>query len=181
MPISEMNYQLLNNTLKLQQIGLTAAELHGFISGLLAGGNRDETWRVLLADMINDGQPITGDLASQINKLHDDINQQLNESEFEFQLLLDEQNIFMQIDSLVGWVNHFLLGLGLVQPQLAKVKNDVGEAISDLRQIALLGYEEDEDPQELGFAFEEVHEYVRMATILCHDEFAGVKVSSTLH
>jgi hypothetical protein len=57
--------------------------------------------------------------------------------------------VFDRADALAGWVNHFLLGLGVTQPKLDKVKDETGEAIDDLRNIAQLGYDEDEDQEEL--------------------------------
>ena len=74
-------------------------------------------------------------------------------------------------DALAGWVNHFLLGLGMTQPKLDKVKDETGEAIDDLRNIAQLGYDEDEDQEELEMSLEEIIEYVRVAALLCHDTF----------
>ena len=74
-------------------------------------------------------------------------------------------------DALAGWVNHFLLGLGVTQPKLDKVTGETGEAIDDLRTIAQLGYEEDEDQEELEQSLEEVIEYVRVAALQCHDTF----------
>ncbi|TEA27077.1 UPF0149 family protein [Candidatus Schmidhempelia bombi] len=175
-------YTQLTIELKSQEIGLTAAELHGFLSGILAGGNHDETWHILLSDIMNNGQPVTGQLSTLINALHTEIKHQLSESDFEFQLLLNDQTLYSQIDDLVGWVNHLLLGLGLVQPKIGKMKGDIGEAIYDLRQITQLGYDKNEDPEQLAFAFEEILEYVRMATILFHDEFcARIEPSKTLH
>ncbi|MOA07398.1 hypothetical protein D3C78_1270910 [compost metagenome] len=95
-----------------------------------------------------------------------------------FQLMMPEGetvSVFDRADALSGWVNHFLLGLGMMQPKLAQVKDEVGEAIDDLRNIAQLGYEEDEDQEELEHSLEEVVEYVRMAAILCHTEFTRRK------
>lgn len=172
----ELNRQLIQN-----KIGITAAELHGFLSGILAGGNHDESWRVLAQDMLNDGQKIAEPLNREMEKLYQSTKQQFIDEDFEFQLLLGEQDLFTQIDDLVGWVNHFLLGIGLVQPKLNRVKGDVGEAIYDLRQIAKLGYDEDEDQQELGFAFEEIKEYVRITAMLCFDEFNEPDITPTLH
>ena len=172
----ELNRQLIQN-----KIGITAAELHGFLSGLLAGGNYDESWKVLAQDMLNDGQKIADPLNKEIEKLYHLTKQQLIDENFEFQLLLSEQDLFTQIDDLVGWVNHFLLGIGLVQPKLNRVKGDVGEAIYDLRQIAKLGYDEDEDQQELAFAFEEIKEYVRITAMFCFDEFNEPDITPTLH
>jgi len=174
-------YNSLNSELKSQSIGVTTAELHGFISGVLAGGNNDESWRTLLDDMMNDGKPIASSLSILTTQLYEQAKQQLNDNNFQFQLLISDQALFAQIDDMVGWINHFLLGLGLVQPQLAKVKGDVGEAIYDLRQITQLAYDEGDDQEELAFAFEEILEYVRMTAILCHDEFTEHTQSTTIH
>lgn len=174
-------YTTLNSQLKLDKIGINAAELHGFISGMLAGGNQDESWYVLLQDMMNNGQAIKQPLSHTIKQLYNQTKQQLNDDNFEFQLLLSEGTLFSQIDDMVDWINHFLLGLGLAQPQLAKIKGDVGEAIYDLRQITQLGYDEDDDQNELAFAFEEILEYVRMTVILCHDEFTDLNPNPTIH
>ena len=94
--------------------------------------------------------------------------------------------MFDRADALAGWVNHFLLGLGMMQPKLAQMKDEVGEAI-DLRNIAQLGYDEDEDQEELEQSLEEVAEYVRVAAIMCHGEFTRHKptapenIKPTLH
>ncbi|WP_392563013.1 YecA family protein [Orbus sturtevantii] len=174
-------YTSLNSELKSQSIGITAAELHGFLSGILAGGNQDDSWRTLLEDMMNDGKPVARSLYQLIIQLYEQTKQQLDDDNFEFQLFISDQTLFEQIDDMVGWINHFLLGLGLAQPQLAKVKGNVGEAIYDLRQITQLGYDEDDDQEELAFAFEEILEYVRMTVILCHDEFIEPVQSTTIH
>ncbi len=47
----------------------------------------------------------------------------------------------------------------------------VGEAIDDLRNIAQLGYDEEEDQEELEMSLEEIIEYVRVASLLCHETF----------
>ncbi len=62
-------------------------------------------------------------------------------------------------------------GLGVTQPKLDKVTGETGEAIDDLRNIAQLGYDEDEDQEELEMSLEEIIEYVRVAALLCHDTF----------
>ena len=60
---------------------------------------------------------------------------------------------------------------GWAQPKLDKVTGEAGEAIDDLRNIAQLGYDEDEDQEELEMSLEEIIEYVRVAALLCHDHF----------
>ena len=127
-------YNAVDQLLNQQGVGLTPAEMHGLISGILCGGNKDSSWQPLVHDLTNEGLAFG--------------------------------------DALAGWVNHFLLGLGVTQPKLDKVKDETGEAIDDLRNIAQLGYDEDEDQEELEMSLEEIIEYVRVAALLCHDTFS---------
>lgn len=176
-----INYDKLNYQLIQHKIGITAAELHGFLVGILAGGNHDQSWRPLVDDMLNNGQAIAEPLIQPITQLYHLTKQQLSDEDFEFQLFLSEHDLFTQIDDLVGWVNHFLLGIGLVQPKINRLKGDVGEAIYDLRQIVKLGYDKNENEEELGFAFEEIKEYVRITAVLCFDEFNEADITPTIH
>ena len=74
--------------------------------------------------------------------------------------------MFARADSLSDWANQFLLGLGLVQTELGKEKGEIGEAVDDLQDICQLGYEEDDDEEELAEALEEIIEYVRTIAML---------------
>ena len=115
------------------------------------------------------------ELAQALRNMHSAISDSLDDDGFLFQLYLpegDAVSVFDRADALAGWVNHFLLGLGVSQPKLDKVKDETGEAIDDLRNIAQLGYDEDEDQEELEMSLEEIIEYVRVAALLCHDTFA---------
>ncbi|AVJ19089.1 YecA/YgfB family protein [Serratia rhizosphaerae] len=184
------NYFTLSAALNQQAVALTAAEMHGLISGLLCGGNNDASWRTLVHDLTNEGVAFPQALSQPLQQVYDLIHETLSDDEFMFQLMLPEGEavtVFERADALSGWVNHFLLGLGMMQPKLAQVKDEVGEAIDDLRSIAQLGYDEDEDQEELEQSLEEVAEYVRMAAILCYNEFnrrkptAVENVKPTLH
>jgi len=172
------SYQSLTVALNQQAVALTAAEMHGLISGLLCGGNRDASWRTLVFELTNEGVAFPQALGGPLQQLHEATRDTLEDDEFMFQLLLpegDTVSVFDRADALAGWVNHFLLGLGMMQPKLAQVKDEVGEAIDDLRNIAQLGYDEDEDQEELEQSLEEVAEYVRVVAILCHTEFTRHK------
>ncbi|ERK12123.1 hypothetical protein L580_4396 [Serratia fonticola AU-P3(3)] len=157
---------------------MTAAEMHGLISGLLCGGNRDASWQTLVFDLTNEGIAFPQALSQPLQQLHEITRDTLEDDEFMFQLMMPEGetvSVFDRADALAGWVNHFLLGLGMMQPKLAQVKDEVGEAIDDLRNIAQLGYDEGEDQEELEQSLEEVVEYVRVAALLCHTEFTRQK------
>lgn len=168
------NYEKLDQILNQQAVALTAAEMHGLISGLLCGGNQDHSWQTMVHELTNEGLAFSQTLADPLRQLHEATAHSLEDEEFMFQLLLpddDNATVFARVDALAGWVNHFLLGLGMVQPKLDKVKGELKEAIDDLRNIGRLGYDEDEDQEQLAQSLEEVSEYVRMAAILCHNSF----------
>ena len=167
-------YTVMNQLLNQQGVGLTPAEMHGLLSGLLCGGNKDSSWQPLVHDLTNEGLAFGHELAESLRSMHAATSDALEDEGFLFQLYLpegDDVSVFDRADALSGWVNHFLLGLGMVQPKLDKVRDETGEAIDDLRNIAQLGYEEDEDQEELEMSLEEIIEYVRVAALLCHDTF----------
>ena len=150
-------YNDVDQLLNQQGVGLTPAEMHGLISGLLCGGNTDSSWQPLVHDLTNEGLAFGHELAQALRNMHSAISDSLDDDGFLFQLYLpegDAVSVFDRADALAGWVNHFLLGLGVSQPKLDKV-ND-----------------EDEDQEELEMSLEEIIEYVRVAALLCHDTFA---------
>lgn len=168
------DYNVLASALSQQGVGMTPAEMHGLLSGIICGGNQDHSWTRLVHDLTNEGLAFSQGLAQPLQALHENIMTTLEDEGFMFQLMLpDDEDItvFDRADALAGWVNHFLLGLGVTQPKLDKVTGETGEAIDDLRTIAQLGYDEDEDQEELEQSLEEVIEYVRVAALLCHDTF----------
>ncbi len=185
-------YEAIEQLLHQHQVALTAAEMHGLISGMLCGGNHDESWKTLTVELTNDGLSFPQSLSQPLQQLYQATRDTLEEEGFLFQLFLpddtqEDVSVFDRADALAGWVNHFLLGLGVVQPQLGKLKGEIKEAIDDLRNIAQLGYDEDEDKEELEQSLEEIIEYVRVAAIMCHNEFirpvmpAPEKPKPTLH
>ncbi|GAB82921.1 YecA family protein [Shimwellia blattae] len=170
MPDYDKVAQLLNQ----QNIGLTPSEMHGLISGMLCGGCKDSAWQPLVHDLTNEGLAFSQDLAEAVRQMHAATSDALDDDNFLFQLYIpddDDITVFQRADALAGWVNHFLLGLGVTQPKLDKVSGETGEAIDDLRNIAQLGYDEDEDQEELEMSLEEIIEYVRVAALLCNDTF----------
>lgn len=78
-----------------------------------------------------------------------------------------------------GWIGRGAAGL-------KKGHAEVGEMIDDLTSISQLGYDLDEDQEELEQSLEEVAEYVRMGAMLCFNTFAcaplaGENAKPTLH
>ncbi|RWR01698.1 hypothetical protein ED28_11760 [[Pantoea] beijingensis] len=175
------DYNTLASALTQQGTGMTPAEMHGLISGILCGGNQDRSWQTLVHDLTNEGLAFSQALSQPLQQLHQSLSDTLEDEGFLFQLYLPEDDditVFDRADALAGWVNHFLLGLGVTQPKLDKITGETGEAIDDLRTIAQLGYDEDEDQEELEQSLEEIIEYVRVAALLCHDTFTRPVVTA---
>jgi len=177
------SYAQFAHQLKMANIALTPAELHGFLSGLVCGGVLDESWLPLLYQFTNDDHAYPTSLLAEIKLIYKTINTQLGDIDgFNFELWLPEEDthVFAQADALSEWANHFLLGLGLAQPTLSKEKNEIGEAIDDLHDICQLGYEENDDPEELAEALEEIIEYVRTVATLFYTHFRPEPTQKTV-
>lgn len=172
-------YDAVGQLLNEQGVGLTPAEMHGLISGMLCGGNNESSWQTQLHELTNEGLAFSKNLADILRQMHADIAGALEDDGFLFQLYIpdgEDATVFDRADALSGWVNHFLLGLGVTQPKLDKILGETGEAIDDLRNIAQLGYDEDDDQEELEISLEEIIEYVRVAALLCHDTFTRTQL-----
>lgn len=155
------------------QINYTPAELHGFLSGLIAGGIQDDSWKTLTYQFTNDGHAFSQTELTALSQFYQQLGESFDEANTLYSLWLpNEENGFLLADNIAEWTSHFLLGLGLAQPKLQQETGEVKEAIEDLDEIAKLGYEEDDNNQELLDAGEEVIEYLRIITLFLHSHFA---------
>lgn len=166
-------YTDFNQALKENEIALTPAELHGFLAGMICAGEKEDNWYDKLFQFTNDDLAYPMILLDDVKNLYDQIKQDLSQIEtFNFQLYLPKDgDIFQQVDALSEWVNHFLLGLGVVGIHLDKEKGEIAEGLSDLQEIGRLTYEEGDDAEELASALEEVLEYVRTLVMLFYAHF----------
>ena len=67
---TKCGYKDLNQLLNQQGVGLTPAEMHGLISGILCGGNSDSSWQPLIHDLTNEGLAFGHELAEALRKMH---------------------------------------------------------------------------------------------------------------
>jgi UPF0149 protein PM1723 len=178
------SYSEFQQQLKGANIPLSSAELHGFLSGLACGGIHDQSWQPLLYQFTNDNHAYPTALLKEITEIYEKIHRTLADIDgFNFELWLpEEDDVFRQADALSEWTHHFLLGLGLTRPDLDKEKGEIGEAVNDLNDICQLGYDEEDDREELSEALEEIIEYVRTIAALFYTHFRPlVKEKPVLH
>lgn len=175
MAISATEFQQL---IKSLHIDYSPAEFHGFLSGLIAGGVQDESWKTLTYQFTNDGHAFSQAPLAQLTELYQQLNDSFDEANTLFSLWLPaEEDGFALADAIAEWTSHFLLGLGLAQLTLQQETDEVGEAIDDLDEIAKLGYDEADNSEELLEAGEEVVEYLRVITLFLHSHFANPKMA----
>lgn len=154
------------------QIDYSAAEFHGFLSGLIAGGIQDDSWQTLTYQFTNDGHAFSQAPLGTLSEFYHQLSDSFDQANTLFSLWLpDEEDGFALADGIAEWTSHFLLGLGLAQPKLQQETDEVGEAIDDLDEIAKLGYDESDNNEELIEAGEEVVEYLRVLALFLHSHF----------
>lgn len=159
------------------QIDYTPAEFHGFLSGLIAGGIQDDSWKTLTYQFTNDGHAFSQAPLAKLTEFYQQLSESFDDTNTLFSLwLVDEENGFALADGIAEWTGHFLLGLGLAQPKLQQETDEVCEAIDDLDEIAKLGYSEEDNNDELLEAAEEIIEYLRVVTLFLHSHFAKPKM-----
>jgi yecA family protein len=142
-----------------------AAELHGFLSGQLAGGKRLSRgeWLRAASEQANLGElpdQASGDL---LFALYRDTLQILEAGEYEFQPLLpeDDQALGERINALGAWCQGFLAGFGLAVGN--RTDGEIAETLRDFAAVAQIGVDDDETDSESDlFA---VIEYIRLAAI----------------
>ncbi|MCC5879720.1 MAG: UPF0149 family protein [Idiomarina sp.] len=176
-------YDALNSELEREDMLLSAAEMHGMVSGIVASGAPLETkeWQALLADLANEGQGFNPAMKRLLSDLNEMICSDLADPELGFQLLLpgDDDPLRERLKALTDWVQSFLVGFGVNQQNLTEASEDLREAIQDMAEIARLSDDVDAD-EEGERAYYEVTEYVRITAIMCFNELAGVETTADI-
>lgn len=184
-----MTHQELMQVLNEHDFTSTASELHGLLTGLVAGGTFRGSNDFLdhMEELFNNGLTIKGSLKSASTQLVDEIFTKLESDEFGFELLLldEDESLTDQAVELVNWVQYFLVGFGLNKRDLKTASNDVREIIEDMTSITRMEPEM-EDNNENQADFYEVVEFVRVSAILCYQEFgkktqSAAETNKTLH
>ncbi len=181
-----LGYDELDAALVRLRLGTDASELHGSLSGYLAGGGVLGGQSLLRALQLDEeaAEPSPAD-RSMLDRLARDCLAELVDPELGFEPVLpaDDRPLTERADALVEWCRGFLGGFGLAGAGAhAEMSAEAQEILRDLGTIAASAFEfgdegEDED------ALIEVHEFVRMGAMLlfaeCHS--SGTSANDTVH
>ncbi|MDP5029974.1 MAG: UPF0149 family protein [Paraglaciecola sp.] len=173
MKTSSQLFESVSVILERNNILTTASEVQGMMCGMLGGGMPLECqdWMEPLADVINQGEPLSKDVLEVFKALYDSTCQQLVANDFALVLCLpdDAAPINERGQALIHWIQGFMLGFGLHQADLTGCSDDVKEGLEDFAEIARMDDEMSED-EESEQALFEVMEYVRVTVMLCFNE-----------
>jgi len=162
------------------QLSIEPGELHGGLSGWLAGGGDDPTgWlQAVLVDM----QIESPGEDEPLGQLFQATASQLSDPGFGFSLLLPaaEESLFVRSQALFAWCRGFVGGFGLAVGERQILSEEARDALSDLVQLATEDGQLEGDEQDES-ALVELEEFVRMAALLLREEFAPISVQRSLH
>lgn len=173
MPVTMPNYDAVQMALSDLGIPISAAELHGALSGCLCAGaalNARNWLAYALTDAELDGKIEPG---AVLAVFFEAVSEQLagDVMDFAFDLLLPSEDtpVSERGPAMVDWCQGFLGGFGVVPAPSRSLSDEADEALQDLAKIAAsdLNYE---DPAADEEALVEVCEYIRVAAVLLYNE-----------
>jgi uncharacterized protein len=166
--LSPDSYAQLADALAGVEAPVSAAEVHGIISGVVcAHGAADGPWRAhALGDVM-----APPELADRLDRLFGRTAALLHEGEIDFGLLLpgDDAALAQRVEALADWCRGFLLGFGMTRGDAGRLSEDAAEVLEDFAHIAeaMPDAEDDEDSDR---AFAELAEYARVGAQLVYEE-----------
>lgn len=170
MPATELPASsALDADIRRLALSTSVAELHGGLSGWLAGGGAsDRRW---LANVLADPALPEVEADGALDQLRLATASQLVDRGFAFELLLPdaEAPLDERSGALFDWCRGFLGGFGLAAGANPPLSEDSREALADLAKLAAAQPQPDGDEEDEE-ALAEIEEFVRVAALLLHGD-----------
>jgi hypothetical protein len=178
-----LDYTALVQQLDAAELPITAAEVHGIVTGALCAGIPASEWRTLILGRA----PASEAVATLLATVYAQTVAQLDSEELDFAPLLPDadESLTQQAEGLSEWCRGFLLGFGSGRRSTASIPGGVGfgvgrrplpqlsdearEVLDDMQQLAELDPETEED-EEAARALAELAEYLRVGVQLIYEE-----------
>lgn len=159
-------FQELASALKKAGSDFHASQVHGLICGLICTTPKKFDNQIWKKRILGKKNKVAENL---LHQLLETTYHELTEFSLEFSLLLpdDETDINDRTEALGLWCQGFLTGFGQVEN---REKNDVGDAIHDLIEIANVSYGQIPGNEEDEHAYIELAEYIRLAVLMIFQE-----------
>lgn len=166
------DYRELSELLSRAGAEASAAECHGFLCGQICGAEwlDEELWMEFI-DMQTRDDDVAEECLAQMRVLTAEIRDRIGSLEFEFQLLLPDEDspITERVDELGNWCHGFLSGIGVAEDEeRPALTADGRELLQDFEMICRVGVEGPDDEDE--GALVQVVEYVRVGVMMLFEE-----------
>ena len=159
----------VQDSIRALGLAVDASELHGSLSGWLAGGgDNGPGW---LAQVFADAAVPAAD--GTLEELRQATAAQIEDPAFGFTLLLPGQGapLYERTGALFDWCRGFLGGFGLAAGAEPPLSDEGREAMADIAKLAAASAQEDGDEEDER-ALAEIQEFVRVAVLLIHGDCA---------
>lgn len=167
------NYDAFIDAIAVLALPFSASELHGVMCGFLCAGAISEGETYLRALMTNSNQEATRVTALAIFGVYAVSHQQMNQFDFEFQLLLpdDDASLVSRAQAFSEWCAGFTQGIALAGVDIDSLHEEESqEALQHLEDFAHLDYQSLKITEEDERAFVDVSEYARMAVLRVYSD-----------
>lgn len=172
-----ITYNELISAFKCTKNKMLPAEMHGYLSGLICGGNCMKGPRGLKinSQMLGEDFFTKPENQKTIARMMVIIIEQLQDTDFEFRLMLPEdEKIKHRMEALTKWCKQFVSGLGIGgidQKFLEQTK--LSETLYDIVEISSADYHHVKQEESAEFSYVELVEYVRLAAVNFFMETCG--------
>lgn len=169
---------------------IAPAEFHGTLCGILCtGSGQVDEWFMKSFPPADPSDAQAQEAAKQLVALYQETLRQLNDPEFDFRLLLPDDDVVLseRTESLGEWCQGFLMGLGHAGiREYDKLPGESAEICQDLVEIARATSYDLDDEEDDEIAYAELEEYVRVGILLINEELqpnkqTGASPAATVH
>ena len=178
-----IDYDELEESLRNCGSGWNAGQAHGMLCGQLAvmGAEGGTSWLELLLQGANVADAGQNECVALLDQLYSTTHRQLAERLSEFAPLLpaDHASTAAKTGAMAQWCEGFLHGLvatagnDAIKKKLAA--EPLSEVIKDLLQFTRATVDESVEDDSEEQAFEELHEYIRVAAQLVYEELDDIR------
>ncbi len=177
----KVDYDEINAELGAVHAGVRASECHGFLCGHFCVSNTiaADSWRDHLLAGIDDVVDVD-DCFAILTQLANQVQQEVLSEEISFTLLLpdDESAIDERSSALAEWCAGFVSGLGIGGlDEKSQLNDECDEFIKDVVSISRMETTT-EDNEDAESALFEIIEYLRVGTIMLHQEWQPMSVKN---
>lgn len=185
-----MTFEELSKFLNVEGFDESPSEIHGFLSGRIAGGERlaGEDFRGAIVESVDSEEELVDNALEELETFYKGIIATFQDTDFGFQPLLPPDSVELEdrVGALADWCQCFLSGLGEAGlSDTAGLSEDSMAAIKDIAAIAQAGFDGEVEEDDESDLFE-LQEYVRVAALMLYSELnqalIGAQASSpTIH